>query len=294
MSHKLIDRFLIFMSVSFFERSTEKIDLEIIDAGAKSILDFGEDDLMPHFIYCGNYYIWEKGWEKFETMFSTKMKKYGIQSAVLTGFWIARNYLIPKEKQKMAYEGKLKNDEDWKYYNGSMNDDLESFFENLQLKKEVELEWARSFFLPKLTNDELKLVEEKNLENLKSYSNFVYGMNPDVDIEEMKKSKSKSKFIHCNCYRLTIPLKLKSNQTSAAESEVSSSQTSLNDGSEDSSESESEAGSSQSPSEALSEALVTLKELVQKYLELLKRFTEIQVDYDRRRCNRRRGNRRRF
>jgi len=37
------------------------IDLDIFDAGVKSIYDFGDDDLMPHFIYCGvdkNEKIW--------------------------------------------------------------------------------------------------------------------------------------------------------------------------------------------------------------------------------------------
>ena len=85
MSHKLIDMFLNFMSVSFFERSiTEIIDLGIIDAGVKSVLDFGDDDLMPHFIYCGEYYHLDKRWKKLQEMFLTKMEKYEIQSAVLT------------------------------------------------------------------------------------------------------------------------------------------------------------------------------------------------------------------
>ena len=160
---------------------------------------------MPHFIYCGRYYIWNG--EKLQEMFLTKMKKYGIQSAVLTMCGIARRNLITKEKTKMAYEGNLKNDKDWKHYNGSMNDDLELLFENLQLKEEVEFEGVMSFFLPKLTNDELKLAEEKNLEYLQS---FMRRMNADVDIEEMKKSNSKSKYSYCYCYRETIPLKLKS------------------------------------------------------------------------------------
>ena len=136
------------------------------------------------------------------------MRKYGIESAVLTIFWIARRYLITKEKTKMAYQGKLKNDEDWDLEDGSMNDDLESYFEKLQLEKEVEPENVWSFFLPKLTSNELKFVEEKNLEH---FVNYAAGTDADVNIEEMKKSNSKSKYIHCYCHRITIPLKLKSN-----------------------------------------------------------------------------------
>jgi len=33
------------------------IDFDIFDAGIKSISDFGDDDLMPYFIYCGDYYF---------------------------------------------------------------------------------------------------------------------------------------------------------------------------------------------------------------------------------------------
>ena len=150
-------------------------------------------------------------------MFLTKMKEYEIQSAVLTIFFIESRNLITKEKTKMAYEGKLKNDEDWDWedYNGSMNDDLESYFENLQLGKKVETEAVGSYFLPKLTKDELKLVEEMNLEHLLSYSQ---GPDADVDIEEMKKSKSKSKYVHCRIARITKPLKLQEDLSAYLES----------------------------------------------------------------------------
>ena len=33
-------------------------------------------------------------------------------------------------------------------------------------------------------------------------------INPDVDVEEMKKSDSKSKYVHGRCWRITIPLTL--------------------------------------------------------------------------------------
>ena len=109
---------------------------------------------------------------------------------------------MTKEKVKKAYKGELKNDEDWEDYEGSINDDLERFFINLQNQKEVKDERVRCFFTPKLTNEELKLVQEGNEEHLKSYSY----RNPDVDVEEMKKSDSKSKYVHGVCWRTTIPL----------------------------------------------------------------------------------------
>ena len=102
----------------------------------------------------------------------------------------------------------MKNDFDWKYDEGSINDDLEEFFINLRNQKEVKEEEVFSFFTPKLTNEELKLVQEGNEEHLKTYWDYYDGKNPDVDVEEMKKSDSKSKYVHGGCLRKTIPLRL--------------------------------------------------------------------------------------
>ena len=174
---------------------------------------------MPHFIYCGDYYFWnEKQEDKLKEMILAKMRKYGIHSSILTMLWMYRWNLVTKEKVKKAAEGKLKNDEDWKHYKGSINDDLERFFINLQNHKEVKKESVASFFTPKLTNEELKLVQEGNEEHFKTYFfNYLNGKNPDVDDEEMKKSDSKSKYVHGRCGRLTIPLNL---ETTANEDEL--------------------------------------------------------------------------
>ena len=74
------------------------IDLEIFDAGVKSISDFGKDDLMPHFIYCRRHYFYNE--EKFKEIILTKMRKYGIQSSILTMLDVYRINLITKEKVK--------------------------------------------------------------------------------------------------------------------------------------------------------------------------------------------------
>ena len=69
-----------------FLRSQKEInDLDIFDSGVNSIYDFGEDDLMPHFIYCGFHYLYgEEQIMKFIETILTKMRKYGIQSSILT------------------------------------------------------------------------------------------------------------------------------------------------------------------------------------------------------------------
>ena len=179
--------------------------MDVFDAGVKSISDFGKDDLMPHFIYCGYYYYYHQ--EKLKEMILTKMRKYGIQSSILTMLGMERLSLVTKETVKKAAEGKLKNDPNWQDCEESINDDLERFLINLQNQKEVKQEDVLSFFTPKLTNEELKLVQERNQEHLNTY--WVYdlnGRNPDVDVEEMKKSDSKSKYVHGVCLRSTVHL----------------------------------------------------------------------------------------
>ena len=187
----------------------ETNDLVIFDAGVKSISDFGKDDLVPQFIYCGDhYYHWEYQGSKFEEIIFTKMTKYGIQSSILTMLMMERLNLVTKEKVKKAYKGELKNDEEWEDFEGSINDDLEKFLINLQNQKEVKYEHVRSFFTPQLTNEELKLVQEGNKKHLETY----WFPNPDVDVEEMKKSDSKSKYVHGRCSRKTIPLTLETTE----------------------------------------------------------------------------------
>ena len=159
---------------------------------------------MPHFIYCGYHYFFEN--RKLQEIILTKMRDYEIQSSLLTMLYMSRGNLVTKEKIKKAVEGKLKNDKNWDNYEGSINDDLERFFIILQSQEEVKYEDVESFFTPKLTNDELKLVKEGNEEHLKTYGDYFNGLNPDVDVEEMKKSDSKSKYVHGACRRVTIPL----------------------------------------------------------------------------------------
>ena len=164
---------------------------------------------MPHFIYCG----WDSLLEEEQTMklkeiILAKMRKYGIESSTLTMLHMVRRNLVTKEKVKKAAEGKLKNDPDWKRYNGSINDDLERFFISLQNQREVKEEEVFSFFTPKLSTEELKFVQEGNAEHLKTYADYYIGKNPDVNAEEMKKSDSKSKYVHGQCWRYTMPLTL--------------------------------------------------------------------------------------
>ena len=177
------------------------------------MISFGNDELVPHFIYCGEYYTRTYDPDRakyFNKLFVTKMEEYGIQSSILTRLSMWRKNLITKEKANDASDGKLKN-KGWGEV--SINDDLEMFLTNVLNSKEIKQEEVWSFFIPELTEEELKLVENQNEDHLNSYSeHYFYGVNPDVDPKEMKKSDSTSKYVHGYCIRRTFPLTLENNK----------------------------------------------------------------------------------
>ena len=185
-------------------------DIDVLNAGVKSIFDFEKDDLVPHFIYCGYFYTGKgmksKRFDRFKKILLKKMKSYGIQSATLTILNMMRFKLITKEKVAQLYEGKFKKSKGLK---GSINDDLEAFFTKLQYTKKIKNKKVHSFLTPKLTDEEMKLVEERNELHIATYLNHYFGEQYDVDEEEMEKSESKSKYVYGGCWRDTIHLKHK-------------------------------------------------------------------------------------
>ena len=192
-------------------------DIKIIDDAVKLIAQSGQNDSLTHFIYCGESYfedILPLFWggsnnsittKKFKEIILSKMIKYRIGSAVLTMLLMQRQNLITKEKAKLYSENKshLKDESLTKKneFNGSINDDLEAFVTNFS-NSNVKEEMVWSFFTPKLSKKELKLVEMGDKEHLKTY----WKINPDVKVEVMKKSDSKDKYVKAECRRVTMYL----------------------------------------------------------------------------------------
>ena len=91
----------------------------------------------------------------------------------------------------------------------SVNDDLESFFQDLQHGNEFEGNVC-SYFLPKLTKEEMKLVEMRDPNYLKSFCTTFIGGSCDVDEAEMKMSESDSKFVDGFGWRETFTIENRS------------------------------------------------------------------------------------
>ena len=201
----------------------EKNDSDIINAGFKYFSEFDEgDDLIPHLVICTNYpiyYDYEKTY--FKEIFMLKMREYGVRSAISTNLYLKREDLITKEEVKQKYrdahEAELKKDKEaliWR----SLNDDLEYFYASLQNpESKPKAEISSSFLTQKLTEEELRLVDEENqdyLNKFRCYSKrYRWNANGPLsrrfndDIEKMKTSSdSESKFSYHYCNRWTSAL----------------------------------------------------------------------------------------
>ena len=143
------------------------------------------------------------------------MKKFKVNSVMVTILYMERRNLTTKEKMESHYSEKetadgrinakpyddLTDGETLKY---SVNDDLDLFFEDLRLGQEP-VGRVSTFFLPKLTQEELKLTEreDRNYENTFNFPS-IYWEDADVKDAEMKLSESDSKFVRALGHRKTI------------------------------------------------------------------------------------------
>ena len=157
-------------------------------------------ELETHVVYAGLYTIWADR-NVLKSSILNEMKKYQIKSVMFTSIDVIREKLITKERMVNYCTGK----ENANCEKNSINDDLESLFDDLRLGKEPD-ETARNYFLPKLTEKELELVDKKDATY---FASLLMGgaIKADVEEAEMKASESKSKFVLAKCYRNTYTIK---------------------------------------------------------------------------------------
>ena len=126
---------------------------------------------------------------------------------MLTSIHLQRLELITKEKMDSYCKGE-------EYLKDSVNDDLESLFENIRLGKKSEI-FVRTYFLPKLTEEELELIERRDTSYLQTFFDwFINKENPDVPETEMMLSKSDSKYVRGRAQRRTFVIE-NSSETSS-------------------------------------------------------------------------------
>ena len=138
----------------------EHFDKKTIDSAFRKITENEAKELKTHFVYVGRYYwIYEN---RLRSFILEGMKKLKMNSVMVTSIYIRKWKIITKEKMEKYCKGEDRERED------SVNDDLESFLEDLRLGKETDDEvWT--YFLPKLTEEELELVERKDASYLQAF-----------------------------------------------------------------------------------------------------------------------------
>ena len=96
------------------------------------------------------------------------------------------------------------------FWKASVNDDLESFLDDIQQGGTNRDNWKytgiTSYFLPKLPEEELRLVERKNQDYFESFQVLWQNRTRFLDVSEaeMNLSESKSKFVKGYCRRQTL------------------------------------------------------------------------------------------
>ena len=117
---------------------------------------------------------------------------------MVTMILMERRKLITKEKMESYCKGngELEKEE--------VNDDLESVFDDIRLGKNPDDD-VRTYFLPKLTKSELKLIERRDYNFMDT---FLYKKAADVSKAEMEASESDSKFVRAFGIRITFTIKI--------------------------------------------------------------------------------------
>ena len=145
----------------------------------------------------------------------TERKKIKLGFFTYTFMSMVRKNLLTKEEMEDFTKGNRGNmyinNSPWIERNGvmlfrnslksSVNDDCDIFFQRL-LQEQEHTEFLSLYFLPKLTNEEKKLVETKSRTYQKTFCNqreqtsLETWPKIDVDPEKMKRSDSDSKFLY--------------------------------------------------------------------------------------------------
>ena len=157
-----------------------------------------------HFVVAGKDYFDIE--DRLRFLMLNGMEKYKINSVLVTNIQMMRDHLVTKEKMKDHCLGK-------KAIKMSINEDLETFFEDLQHDRDVDTvrqghSWytncVQTYFIPKLTTKEKELAEKADLQY---FQNFTRGLDAFVNEYELKRSESSSLFERSRCLRKTFKIK---------------------------------------------------------------------------------------
>ena len=177
-------------------------NFRILDSAFKNAIPKWSPETDYHFIYAGfNFMTQYMKPEKMNSVIVKCMENLKLNSLIFTAVVMVRSHIVTKKVMKEYYKGEFDNNDGFDKL--SVQDDLDSFFDQASTFYFVNPSTAGMFFLPMLTDEELLLLENKDENYLKLYADYHYGENPDVDEADMIESQSKSKFAYCMCFRFS-------------------------------------------------------------------------------------------
>ena len=145
------------------------------------------------------------------------MKEKQIESIIFTVLHTWREHVISKKIMKQYYNGEIKVDRGLQIgqdrYQESTLDDMESFITDIVAADIKEVD-KYTFFLPKLTQDEMQLIEDQDIEYKSSFQCYIHRQeDPNVkylesESLEMLERESKTKYVAGGSRRLTLLLKI--------------------------------------------------------------------------------------
>ena len=170
-------------------------DNEVIDFAFKQISEDDKEDLKIHFIFACEHLEQLRFEHRLKSFILEQMTKYTIKSVMMTTVSMHRTILITSQHEKDYCMGK-------QYEKNSVNEDLETFFENVRNGNSVDSN-LYTYFLPKLTEEQMELVEKKDSNYLATFS------SPSWIVDKLTKYET-SKYVECICYRSTLVIENKS------------------------------------------------------------------------------------
>ena len=126
--------------------------MEVIDSALSKIIENKEQDLQIHFVF-GSYMFGEN--PRLKKFIVGGIKKNNIKTVKLTTFYLVRGHLKTKERMELYHNITATRNQT------TVNNDLDSFFENLQLGRSQD-DRANTYFLSMLTDEELELIEKQD------------------------------------------------------------------------------------------------------------------------------------
>ena len=189
----------------------------MIDSCLLNLTQSKANECKTHFLVASGYYYYQE--DKLKKIISKGMKKYKIKSVMMTIISMTRVGLITKWEMEKYCKGE-------EYIKCSVNEDLDSLFEDLQLGKQLQNDTntIHSYFLPKLTEGELELVKREDRIYLETFINMpVYRYQYRCMFTgKYKWGKSDSEFVQGECRRRTFTIENSSLYNGKPSNKVSS------------------------------------------------------------------------